>query len=143
MVKYCDTKCIHYQKKNLSVLVESATDMEKSYGIYMKSLADKALDIGTVLGMRKKVILVPQDYVLFIGSSGLNKTTLAQIISVRLRPKKVLYLNLEFASSLLYRRSLQIATKMTKIELEKYYLENNDGLAKYVDHISVIDISPN
>ena len=143
LVKYCDTKCIHYQKKNLSVLVESATDMEKSYGIYMKSLADKALDIGTILGMRKKVILVPQDYVLFFGSSGLNKTNLAQVISVRLRPKKVLYLNLEFASSLLYRRSLQIATKMTKIELEKYYLENSDGLAKYVDHISVIDISPN
>ena len=142
MAKYCDPKCIFYAHKNFLLEADSSKDTEKKYVNYIRTIEANSINIKDIYEFNRDITLVPSDYVLFIGGSGLNKTTFAQILAVKSRPKNVMYLNLEFAAELLFRRNVQIATGMTKEQVEEYYKKSTNGLSQEIDHIRTLDNAP-
>lgn len=143
LAKYCDPKCIHYKNKNLSVDLKSAEQQEKDFiSLVRQDVGHKTFDLNNIIPIGHPHILMPEDVILFFGDTGLNKTAFAQNIAVKCKHLKVLYLTLEFSANLLYRRNIQIDNNMTKDQVVEYYQTNNNGLSQGVNHIHVIDTSP-
>jgi len=137
--KYCDSKCIYYQNKNLVTNIDSSEDMEIAYIQEIRNPKRMIINLPSLFNSNKKFNIIGGEVVYIIGDTGLGKTALAQNIITRLKQYNVLYLNLEISDALFYRRLIQIDNNMTKEDVENYYKENNNTLSEGVKHIKTIN----
>jgi len=142
--KYCDEKCIYYKNKNYVQEVYDIKSLERNYVMTVKSdLKNKSINLnGTLFKLKNDFMLVPEDVVYIMGNKGIGKTALAQNLAVN-SPLKTLYLNLEFSGGLLYRRFCQIKHQLPKAEVDMHYKLHNNSLSEGLEHIYVLDVSPN
>jgi len=61
---------------------------------------------------------------------------------VKLTRMRILYLSLEVNETLLFRRFIQIAYKMTKEQVIEHYAKNGESLISKIEHIQVMTIAP-
>jgi archaellum biogenesis ATPase FlaH len=147
MSELCDSKCIFYNKKNYSMKLSRAEDMMLDLIAYLKADKSRGFDLCELYGLKgKSYFIAPGEVVMVTGDTGLGKSTIVQNwISDLGRPS--VYLNLEMAEKLTFRRFIQMRKRMSKDELEKWLVsapeEEAIQLARdSAGHISVLSISP-
>jgi len=146
MKSFCSSKCVHYKRKSYLTEIVSASDLEGHYAKHIQSDWKKgSIDLSEVLGLDVPEFWIqPQDLVGIIGGTGLNKTALAQNISIKLGGfAPVLYISTEFSNDLLVRRFSQIAHNMTKENIYEHYQNPNyEPLSPAFNHIKFVSATP-
>ncbi len=143
LAKYCDTRCIFYTNKNMTVESRNATEMEKSFSKYAKQDFSKtAINLRDYYTMNNDWMIYPKEFVIVTGLTGLGKTAWVQNLVTMTNGMKVLFFSLELHESLIYRRFIQMAHKMAKHEVQDYYKEGNMGLSEAIQHIEITTVVP-
>lgn len=145
MSKHCDPKCIYYQHKNYTHEVQDVTTMAKNYKNFLS--LSHICNLQDVYGLNNSFPLVAQDFVVVWADTGMGKTAFIQNLCVEI-PVPILYLTLEFSAELLFRRFIQIANNATKdyvndVFSNEFNIETQKKLIKPIEHIRVLDTSPN
>jgi len=144
LLKYCSDKCIHWKNKDFTLEISSAEQMESRFSQYMKT--DFSKSSFTLNEFYPKLTvpytLYPAELVIVLGDTKIGKSTLVQNWCIELKRFNILYLALENGEFLTYRRFIQIAHRMTKIQVFNHYMEKENSLSKAMDHIHVITTSP-
>jgi hypothetical protein len=143
MQQFCSPECIYYQAKSYGIQIVSAEGMERDFVKFLHSDSFKnAINLADLYTIPDYNIY-PGEFVVIWGDTKLGKSAFAQNLCIHWKDKKVLYMSLEVAQDLMYRRFLQIAHNMKKEDVYRYYLDSTNTLSKAVDHIRMITISPN
>jgi archaellum biogenesis ATPase FlaH len=147
MSELCDSKCIFYNKKNYSMKLSRAEDMMLDLITYLKADKSRGFDLCELYGLPgRSYFIAPGEVVMVTGDTGLGKSTIVQNwISELGRPS--VYLNLEMAEKLTFRRFIQMRKRLSKEELEAWLIQAPEEEAMQVardsaGHISVLSISP-
>lgn len=153
MRQHCSPQCIYFKRKDYVVDVKSATDMqEEMHERLTTDYSGRGLDLSQHFGLQKDTFVYPGESVIIMGPTGVNKTTLAQNISlgydaendriVREWQVPTLILSLELSAWFVHRRNLQIVSGLRKEELHKNYQSIFDKYKHLLDHIVVQTVIP-
>ena len=142
-VKFCDPKCIHFKDKNYVLEILDSKTMEEGFSDFMKKdFSRTSFDLGEIYKLPAPYRIYPGEHVILLGETGLGKTAFIQNICVKLTRMRILYLSLEVNETLLFRRFIQIAYKMTKEQVIEHYAKNGESLISKIEHIQVMTIAP-
>lgn len=142
-LKYCDPKCVYYVNRNYVTQIADVEIMEKKFKDFIrKDFSKTSFELNEFFQLDNEYRIYPGELVLVIAPTKIGKTALIQNICVGLKRMRILYLSLEVAQNLLFRRFIQIAYSMTKDQVIEHYKVNEDGLGKEIEHIQVIDVGP-
>jgi len=156
MSKHCNPKCVFYKRKDYSIDILTSIDLQKSLERRLESNFDgKVVQLGRLLGLPEQVDcdVYPGELVTIFGSTGSNKTTLAQnmalgydvendIIDPELQIP-TLYLSLELSEWYMHRRHLQIVSDRDKKGVNSNFKSLWNFHKEELNHINVTTISPN
>ena len=121
MSQWCSTKCIYYKRKDYSLNIKNAKQMETSFQDYIKQdFTDKSFDFGDIWQLPRqgqKYTVFPGELVIVLGDTGLGKTAFVQNLVAKLPNLSCLYLSLELHHHLMFRRFCQITHGMPKEEI--------------------------
>lgn len=142
MAEYCDTKCIHYKRKDYTLDIKDVTALEDTFRNYVSSkLTENSVKLSKIYGCQE-YNFAPGELVVFSGDTGLGKTAFIQDLIVKAK-LHTLFLSLEMNEQLIFRRFGQIATGETKEWINEQYKTNPDfSLQKLLDHIQIMTIAP-
>lgn len=141
--KYCDSKCVYFQRKDYAPEVVTASGAEKEFNRFVTTdFTRTSFDLNEIFEISGSYRFFPGEFVLVIGDTKLGKSALMQHICVRLPRMRVLYLSLEVAQNLTFRRFIQTAHNMTKPEVIEFYRKNVDGLSDAISHIQIMTVAP-
>lgn len=142
MVKYCDPRCKHYQKKDLTLDISSAKQMEQRFSQMVRSdFNGMQLNLQDIYTLPSPYMFYPGEYVTFMGDTGLGKTAFVQGLMVKWNIPSILF-SLENSEQLMYRRFIQIAHGMSKEDVIEHYKHNDNHLSTKLDHIRIVTIKP-
>ena len=151
----CNPKCKFYKHKDYLIDVRGAEEMQSEFDERMNTdYTNTAVHFADMLGLRDKDCeFYPGDLVTIFGPTGSNKTTLAHNIALgydfandcikKEYQMPTLYFSLELAPWYMHRRSLQIASDMTKSEVSVNRVKVHKEFKPDVDHIVVQHRVPN
>ena len=150
---HCQTRCIYFKRKDYSINVKNATDMQQEFHDRMVSdFSGRIIDLGKTLGLDKESEIYPGELVTIFGPTGSNKTTLAQNLALGVDFSKdtidtkaqipTLFLSLELSAWYMHRRHLQIVSNLSKTEVNEDYVGIFEEHEKELSHIVVQTISP-
>jgi len=143
MASYCDPRCIFHKKKNLIPEIFDSSAAEQQFVNFVRNhKQDRTFNMNEIWPEFPSYEVAPEDYIVFMGDTGLNKTAFMQNICIKLPRMKITYLTLEFSMSLLYRRFIQIAHGMHKDQVIEYYKNHNNHLSEALSHIDIMQVSP-
>ena len=155
MVKYCDSNCIYYKNKNYNLEVTNMKELENNFCKLVRTdFSRTAFNLNEIFpfvydnatgkynGLNASYMFYPQEYILFIGDTGIGKTMFIQNICIALRRMRILYLSLEVGQDLMFRRFIQIAHNLSKEEVIDYYKTHHNTLGDVIGHIQMVTISP-
>ena len=153
MHEYCSPKCIYYKRKDYSIGVLNADDMQKELEERLTTnFKGKAYDLSKALGLDEECMFYPGELITIFGPTGSSKTTLAHNIALGYNHVTdeledalqipTLYLSLELAPWYMHRRSLQIAANKTKAEVNSNYKEIYERNHEMIAHLAVQSVSP-
>ena len=149
---YCSTHCTHYKRKDLTLDLITADDMQKHLEDRLITDYDnKVIHLDKMLGLPEGLDckIYPGELVTIFGLPGGNKSTFVQNIMMGVDfqsgvPNEnyqipSIYFHSELASWVTHRRHLQIASGLKKEEITditagKIYKENK----RFLDHIQVV-----
>lgn len=142
--KYCDPKCLFYKSKNYTLELVTADQAEKNFIKFIRSdFSDKAFNFRDYYSqMNHDFYIYPGELVIVSGDTGLGKSTWLQNIIAQVNHMKVLFLPLENAEKLTFRRFAQITSSMTKEEVIEYYKHNSNGLSQKFEHVTLLPLPP-
>ncbi len=143
MIKYCDSKCVHFNQKNYTIDVQDFETMENRYVKYLASdYVDKSFNLQEVFPQISTPFWVyPGEVILFFGDTKLGKTAFAQNIAIGVKKLKTLYFNSEVSEELMFRRTMQIAHRFTENQVNVHYDINDNTLSKEVSHLKMLNTS--
>lgn len=158
--KYCDPKCIYYNRKDYTIDIYNSDDMQKELETWFATdWSGKTIDLAKLLFSKENhnynrddLVVYPGELVTIFGPTGCNKTALIQNIILgyngfedRLYKEyqiPTLFLSLEISARFLHQRNLQIVSGKTKQELQSnfpvLYRQYKSSLA----HVIVQTVSP-
>ena len=156
MSKYCNPKCVYYKRKDYSIDISTASDLQKSLEErFDTDFSGRVVQLPKLLGLNESVDcdIYPGELVTIFGSTGSSKTTLAQNIALGynagddiIDPQlqvPTLYLSLELSEWYMHRRHLQIISDQDK----RNVTNNFKGLWNFhkdeLRHLNITTISPN
>mgnify|MGYP003131956102 CR=1 FL=1 len=142
MAEYCDSKCIHYKRKDYTLDIKGVDALEDALRIYVKTkLTEDSIDLHSIYGC-DPYTLSPGELVIFSGDTGLGKTAFIQDLIVKAK-QQTLFLSLEMNEQLIFRRFVQIATNRDKDWVVNQYKNNPDFTIKEdLQHVQVMTIAP-
>ena len=154
MAKYCQTHCIHYKRKDYLIDVKNSEELQSDLAERLETdFSGRTIDLAKMLGVHNKDATVyPGELVTIFGSTGANKTALAQNIVlgynaednqiVKEKQIPTLFLSLELSGFVMHRRNLQIVSGTDKDTV----MNNYRSLYKYhkeeLSHIIMQSVSP-
>ena len=154
MEKHCQPNCIHYKRKDYLVDVKSSDELQTELASRLETdFSGRVIDLAKLFGVKDKDATVyPGELVTIFGSTGANKTALAQNIVLGYNAEDdeikkeaqipTLFLSLELSGFVMHRRNLQIVSGTSKDEVVKNYQELYEYHKEELSHIIMQSISP-
>ncbi len=153
MTKFCNPKCIYYKRKDYSVDVMNASEMQKELDERLTTdFTGKSFNLAKALGVEVECVFYPGDLVTIFGPTGSSKTTLAHNIALGYNHLQdtishelqvpTLYLSLELAAWYMHRRSLQIVSGKSKKEVTADYNNIYKQCENHIGHMAVQTVPP-
>jgi hypothetical protein len=154
MAKYCQTNCIHYKRKDYLIDVKNSEELQSELAERLETdFSGRTIDLANLWGVEDKDATVyPGELVTIFGSTGANKTALAQNIVlgynansdeiVKENQIPTLFLSLELSGFVMHRRNLQIVSGTNKESVMKNYKKLYDYHKEELSHIIMQSISP-
>ena len=154
MEKHCQPNCIHYKRKDFLVDVKSSDELQTELASRLETdFSGRVIDLAKLFGVEDKDATVyPGELVTIFGSTGANKTALAQNIVLGYNAEDdeikkeaqipTLFLSLELSGFVMHRRNLQIVSGTSKDEVVKNYQELYEYHKEELSHIIMQSISP-
>lgn len=145
MGEFCDPKCIFYRNKSFANGIINAEAMESEYLNYIKDTETSSLfNLKPYFGLENDFFLLPGYFVGIIGDSGVNKTSLAQNLSIAMKNQApLLYISTEFGNHLLFRRYCQIAHNLDKDKVIEKAKSSDEPLSTPFSHVHFMRSTPN
>ena len=153
---YCSTECIFYGNKNYAVDTITNEMMSEELKSYRDmDTRGRTLDLAKILGIKKKdnpnkfadMMLEPGDFLLIVGNTGTNKTTLIQQITLGIDfttgemheeyKMETLFIELELTTAKLMRRNTQVICKVSKEEALEHYDKYEKQVLEATNHIAL------
>lgn len=154
MAKYCQTNCIYYRRKDYLIDVKNSEELQSELAERIETdFSGRTIDLAKSLGVYDKdATIYPGELVTIFGSTGANKTALAQNIVLGynadhdqiIKEKQIptLFLSLELSGYVMHRRNLQIVSGVNKDTVMKNYKSLYEFHKKELSHIIMQSISP-
>lgn len=154
MAKYCQTNCIHYKRKDYLIDVKNSEELQSELAARLETdFSGRTIDLAKLWGVEDKDATVyPGELVTIFGSTGANKTALAQNIVlgynadsdqiVRENQIPTLFLSLELSGFVMHRRNLQIVSGTNKDSVMSNYKKLYEYHKEELSHIIMQSISP-
>lgn len=142
MAEYCDPKCIYYKRKNYTLDIKGIDELENTFRNYMKNdFSKQTIDMADIW-KGPTFTFKPGELVVFSGDTGIGKSALVQNIIVKAK-KDTLFLSLEMAEALTFRRFVQIAAHKSKEWVNNTFISNdNASFKELLGHIKIMSIAP-
>ena len=154
MAKYCQTNCIYYRRKDYLIDVKNSEELQSELAERLETdFSGRTIDLAKSLGIYDKdATIYPGELVTIFGSTGANKTALAQNIVLGynadhdqiIKEKQIptLFLSLELSGYVMHRRNLQIVSGVNKDTVMKNYKSLYEFHKQELSHIIMQSISP-
>ena len=154
MAKYCQTNCIYYRRKDYLIDVKNSEELQADLAERLETdFSGRTIDLAKSLGVYDKDATVyPGELVTIFGSTGANKTALAQNIVLGynadhdqiIKEKQIptLFLSLELSGYVMHRRNLQIVSGANKDTVMKNYKSLYEYHKQELSHIIMQSVSP-
>ena len=154
MAKYCQTNCIHYKRKDYLIDVKNSEELQSELAERLETdFSGRTIDLAKLWGVENKDATVyPGELVTIFGSTGANKTALAQNIVLGYNAEHdqitkeaqipTLFLSLELSGFVMHRRNLQIVANADKDMVVSNYKKLYDYHKEELSHIIMQSISP-
>ena len=154
MAKYCQTNCIHYKRKDYLIDVKNSEELQSELAERIETdFSGRTIDLAKSLGVYDKDATVyPGELVTIFGSTGANKTALAQNIVLGynadhdqiIKEKQIptLFLSLELSGYVMHRRNLQIVSGANKDTVMNNYKSLYEYHKEELSHIIMQSVSP-
>ncbi len=153
MKKYCQTRCVYFQRKDYLVDVKTSSELQDDYQERLETdFSGKKVNLAAMLGSSKDAEIYPGELVTIFGPTGSSKTTLAQCIALGVdfaNDKLItswqiptLYLSLELSGWYMHRRNLQIASGLSKDQVNADYTNVYNRVKDKLKHIVVQTVAP-
>ena len=154
MAKHCQTHCIHYKRKDYLIDVKNSEELQSELAERLETdFSGRTIDLAKLWGVEDKDATVyPGELVTIFGSTGANKTALAQNIVlgynadtdeiVKENQIPTLFLSLELSGFVMHRRNLQIVSGANKDSVMVNYKKLYEYHKEELSHIIMQSISP-
>lgn len=154
MAKYCQTNCIHYKRKDYLIDVKNSEELQSELAARLETdFSGRTIDLAKLWGVENKDATVyPGELVTIFGSTGANKTALAQNIVlgynadsdqiIKENQIPTLFLSLELSGFVMHRRNLQIVSGANKDSVMANYKKLYEYHKEELSHIIMQSISP-
>lgn len=144
MSQWCDPKCIHYRKKDYTMKIQSAKELEDEYRDYIKQdFSDRSFAFSEIWDVDKSYVVNAGELVVVSGHSGMGKTAFVQNLVLRLPKLQCLFLSLEVNRKLMHRRFSQMAHALDKNKInDEYHTSEDVYFSDQFKHIHITDQSP-
>ena len=154
MEKHCQPNCIYYKRKDYLVDVKSSEELQGELAERIETdFSGRTIDLAKLFGVNDKDATVyPGELVTIFGSTGANKTALAQNIVLGYSAENdqidkenqipTLFLSLELSGFVMHRRNLQIVAGASKDEVLKNYQALYEHHKEELSHIIMQSVSP-
>ena len=154
MAKHCQTNCIYYKRKDYLVDVKSSEELQQELAERLETdFSGRTIDLARLFGVEgKDATIYPGELVTIFGSTGANKTALAQNIVLGYNSANdeiekesqipTLFLSLELSGFVMHRRNLQIVSGTSKDTIIKNYKNLYNFHKEELSHIIMQSISP-
>ena len=154
MAKYCQTNCIHYKRKDYLIDVKNSEELQSELAERLETdFSGRTIDLAKLWGVENKDATVyPGELVTIFGSTGANKTALAQNIVlgynadsdqiIKENQIPTLFLSLELSGFVMHRRNLQIVSGANKDSVMANYKKLYEYHKEELSHIIMQSISP-
>ena len=154
MAKYCQTNCIYYKRKDYLIDVKNSEELQSELAERLATdFSGRTIDLAKSLGVHDKDATVyPGELVTIFGSTGANKTALAQNIVlgynaehdqiVKEKQIPTLFLSLELSGFVMHRRNLQIVSGANKDTVMTNYKSLYEYHKEDLSHIIMQSVSP-
>ena len=154
MAKHCQPNCIYYKRKDYLIDVKNSEELQSELAERLETdFSGRTIDLAKSLGVYDKDATVyPGELVTIFGSTGANKTALAQNIVLGynadhdqiIKEKQIptLFLSLELSGYVMHRRNLQIVSGANKDTVMKNYKSLYEYHKEELSHIIMQSVSP-
>ncbi len=154
MAKHCMPNCIHYKRKDYLVDVKNSEDLQADLELRLETdFSGRTIDLAKLFGVEDKdATIYPGELVTIFGTTGANKTALAQNIVLGYNAEEdeiqkdqqipTLFLSLELSGFVMHRRNLQIVSGASKDEVVKNYKDLYRYHKEELSHIIMQSVSP-
>ena len=154
MHNHCQPNCIYYKRKDYLIDVKNSEQLQSELAERLETdFSGRTIDLAKSLGVYDKDATVyPGELVTIFGSTGANKTALAQNIVLGynadhdqiIKEKQIptLFLSLELSGYVMHRRNLQIVSGANKDTVMKNYKSLYKYHKQELSHIIMQSISP-
>ncbi len=142
MSQYCDPKCIYYKRKNYTLDIKGIDELESSFKNYMlNDFSKQAIDLGDIW-KGQHFTFKPGELIVVSGDTGMGKSAFVQNIIVKAK-RDTLFLSLEMAETLTFRRFVQIAAQKSKEWVNNTFTSNeNASFKELLQHIKIMTVAP-
>jgi len=144
LAKYCDSRCVYFTGKNLTLHGQDSNSMEQSFANYAKQdFSHTAINLYDYYhSIGNDWMMYPKEFIVVTGVTGLGKTAWVQNLMVMVNTFKTLFFSLELHRDLAYRRFIQMAHNMAKHEVFEFYQKEDSGLSDAIKHIQIVTETP-
>ena len=154
MAKFCKPNCIYFKRKDYLVDVKNSEELQSELEQRLETdFSGRTIDLAKLLGVpNKDCTIYPGELVTIFGSTGANKTALAQNIVLGYNAEHdyitkeaqipTLFLSLELSGFVMHRRNLQIVADVDKDTVISNYKKLYDYHKEELSHIIMQSISP-
>tara|TARA_R100001594_G_scaffold11906_5_gene26658 strand:- start:621 stop:2387 length:1767 start_codon:yes stop_codon:yes gene_type:complete len=154
MSKYCQTRCIYYQRKDYTIDVMSSDELQADlHNRLTTDFSGRCIPLADMLGLEQNdTVVYPGELVTLFGPTGSSKTTLAQCIALGvdfanddINPDwqmSTLFLSLELSAWYMHRRHLQIVSGLDKDTVTQNYEELYNEHKHKLGHVAIQTVSP-
>ena len=154
MAKHCQTHCIHYKRKDYLIDVKNSEELQSDLAERLETdFSGRTIDLAKLFGIHDKdATIYPGELVTIFGSTGANKTALAQNIILGYNADKdeilrenqipTLFLSLELSGFVMHRRNLQIVSGASKDDVIKNFKALYNYHKEELSHIIMQSVSP-
>ncbi len=144
MKKYCDSRCIFFNKKNYLSDVFDTSKLEHHYVRYVNSMVEEnAINLKDYFNIEHDFYLIPGNLIGLIGDTGINKSSFMQNLCIKIRDRgNILYINTEMSNVELFERFMMIAYDMKREDIREHYKFNNNTLGNIISHVFYTNSTP-
>ena len=142
MSEYCDPKCIYYKRKNYTLDIKGIDELENAFKTYMlNDFSKQAINLGDIWA-GDNFTFKPGELIVVSGDTGMGKSAFVQNIITHAK-RDTLFLSLEMAEALTFRRFVQIAVKKSKEWVNNTFTSNpNASFKELLGHIKIMTVAP-